>query len=120
MIDVDPDRRPTAGELLRALRALKCIDWRHDVGDGVDGQWSGRWPPRRRIDDQIGLRVMSAVLQSGSNRGRRRLTAHYRSTTSAGWRTVGVAPQTVAAQDAAAVSAFFNAVDAHVASRWPA
>jgi serine/threonine protein kinase len=120
MINADPARRPTAGDLLRALRALKCVDWRHDVGDGLDGEWSGRWPPRRRPGDQIELRVTSTVLQSGANRGQRRLSAHYRSATSAGWRTVGVPPQTVGGQDAAAVSAFFNAVDAHVASRWPA
>lgn len=47
MIDIDPARRPTSSDLVRALRALTYIDWRHDVGDGVDGEWSGRWPPRR-------------------------------------------------------------------------
>lgn len=120
MINADPESRPTAGDLLRALRALKCVNWRHEVGDGIDGEWYGQWPPRRRPADQIELRVNSAVLRSGRNCGRRRLTAHYRSATSAGWRTVGVAPQSVDDQDAAAVSAFFRTVDAHVASRWPA
>jgi serine/threonine protein kinase len=120
MIDIDPDRRPASSDLVRALRALKCIDWRHDVGDGIDGEWSGRWPPRRLPDDQIELRVTSTVLQGGPDRGRRRLVAQYRSATSGGWRTVGVGPVTVGAQDAAAVSEFFSAVDAHTASRWPA
>jgi serine/threonine protein kinase len=120
MIDADPDRRPSAGDLLRSLRALKCIDWNHDVGDDLDGQWSGRWPPRWRTDEQIELRVTSAVLRSGTSRGRRRLVADYCGATSAGWRTVGAAPETVDAQDAAAVSEFFRAVDAHVARRWPA
>jgi serine/threonine protein kinase len=120
MIDAGPGPRPTAPELLRQLRALTCIDWRHDVGNGIDGEWSGRWPPRRRAEQQTELCVTSAVLQSGADRGRRRLTARYRSATSGGWRTVGIGPRTVEAQDAAAVSAFFDAVDAHVAKRWPA
>lgn len=120
MIEVDPGRRPTAGELVRALRALKCIDWRHDVGEGIDGEWSGRWPPRKLAADQIELRVTSTMLPAGPDRGRRRLVARYRSATSGGWRTVGVGPSTVTPQDAAAVSVFFSAVDAHTARRWPA
>lgn len=120
LIEIDPGRRPTSGELVRALRALKCIDWRHDVGEGIDGEWSGRWPPRRLPGDQIELRVTSTVLHGGPDRGRRRLVAQYRSATSGGWRTVGLGPSTVAAQDAAAVSEFFSAVDAHTARRWPA
>ncbi len=120
MIDADPERRPTATGLLRELRALKCIDWRHETGSGLDDEWSGRWPPRRRSEQQTELRVTSAVLRSGANRGRRRLTARYRSATSGGWRTVGIGPETVEAHDAAAVSAFFKAVDAQVANRWPA
>ena len=120
MINANPERRPTAAELLRELRALKCIDWRHDAGNGLDGEWSGRWPPRRRIEQQTELWVTSAVLLSGAGRGRRRLTSRYRSATSRGWRTVGIGPTTVDAHDAAAVSAFFNAVDAHIANRWPA
>jgi serine/threonine protein kinase len=120
MIDADPQRRPTAPELLRQLRALRCIDWRHNVGSGLDGEWSGRWPPRSRPEQQTELCVRSAILQSGADRGRRRLIARYRSATSGGWRTVGIGPKTVEAQDAAAVSAFFNAIDAHIAKRWPA
>lgn len=120
MIDVDPSHRPSAGDVLRQLRDLKCVDWRHSTGDGLDGEWSGRWPPRRRPNDQIQIRLTSAILRAGTNRGQRRLNADYLSRTSSGWRTVGVAPRTVNAQDAAAVSAFFSAVDAHLASRWPA
>jgi eukaryotic-like serine/threonine-protein kinase len=120
MIDVDPARRPSAGEVLRQLRDLRCVDWRHSTGDGLDGEWSGLWPPRRRPEDQIQIRLTSAILRAGTNCGRRRLSADYLSKTSSGWRTVGVAPQTVDVQDAAAVSAFFKAVDAQVARRWPA
>jgi serine/threonine protein kinase len=119
-IDADANRRPAAGALLRDLRALKCIDWRHETGGGLDGEWTGRWPPRRRTEQQIELSVTSAVLRSGADRGRRRMNGRYRSATSGGWRTTGVVPITVNAQDAAAVSAFFSAVDAHVARRWPA
>jgi hypothetical protein len=32
-IDPDPDRRPTAPELLRSLRGLKCVDWIREGGD---------------------------------------------------------------------------------------
>jgi len=119
-LDVDPDRRPTAAELLRSLRALRCVDWRHDGGDGLDGEWSGRWPPGRRPEKQIDLRLTSSVLKAGRSRNQRRLQADYRSATSAGWRTAGIGPCTVEAQDSAAVSAFFSAVDAHLAKRWPA
>jgi eukaryotic-like serine/threonine-protein kinase len=119
-IDADLARRPTASELLIALRSLKCIDWHHRAGDGLDGEWIGRWPPRRRMREQTELRLTSALLRSGVDRGRRRLTACYQSATSGGWRTVGIGPVTVDAHDAAALSEFFSAVDAHVASRWPA
>jgi eukaryotic-like serine/threonine-protein kinase len=115
----NPEERPTAAGLLRSLRALKCIDWHHATGDGLDGLWEGRWPPRRRVDRQIDVRVTSFVLRAGPSRNQRRLAADYRSATSGGWRSVGIGPATVGAQDAAAVSMFFSAVDAHVAKRWP-
>lgn len=120
MIDSDPTRRPSTGDLLRSLRALKCIDWRHETGEGIDGEWSGRWPPGNRPEEQMEIRVRSAILRGGPSRGERRLTAQYRSATSGGWRAVGVPASTAGAQDSAAVSTFFNAVDAHVANRWPA
>jgi serine/threonine protein kinase len=120
MINSDASQRPTAGEVLRSLRALKCIDWCHKTGLGIDGEWSGRWPPGKRPEEQIEFRVTSVILQSGPNRGKRRLTAQYRSATSGGWRTAGVPASTVEVHDSAAVSTFFSAVDAHVAKRWPA
>lgn len=119
-IDPNLGRRPTAAGLLRSLRALKCVDWNHQTGDGTDGEWFGRWPPRCRPEDQIELRLTSTLLRGGADRGARRLSARYRSATSGGWRTVGIGPQTVADHDALAVSTFFSAVDAHVARRWPA
>jgi serine/threonine protein kinase len=120
MIKVDPVTRPTASELVRSLRRLKVIDWAHAVGDGLDGEWAGRWPPRRRAEDQIALRVTSTILQGGRDRGQRRLSADYRTASSGGWRTVGVEDVRVDAHDAAAVSTFFKTVDAQVARRWPA
>lgn len=120
MIDIDPSCRPTAGELLRSLRSIRCIDWRHETGQGIEGEWSGRWPPSRRPEVQMEFRVSSVVLRAGPSRGKRRLTAQYQSATSGGWRALGVPASTVGAQDSAAVSTFFNAVDAHVANRWPA
>ena len=120
MINADLAARPTASELVRSLRRLKVIDWAHAIGDGLDGEWAGRWPPRRRAEDQIALRVTSRILRAGRDRGQRRLSADYRTASSGGWRTVGVDDVTVDAQDAAAVSTFFKTVDAHVARRWPA
>ncbi|HVU60204.1 MAG TPA: serine/threonine-protein kinase [Mycobacteriales bacterium] len=120
MIDARPAARPTAMQLLRQLRALKCVDWRHADGPGLDGSWRGGWPPRQRPERQTELLVTSRLLAAGRDRGKRRVEARYRTATSGGWRTVGVGPSTCGRQDAAAVSAFFSAVDAHVAKRWPA
>lgn len=116
----NPQARPTAAELVRRLRNLKCVDWQHADGNDLDGVWSGLWPPSRRLEQQIELRVTSTVLRAGPHRGRRRLAADYKSARTGSWRTVGVGSETVDAQEAAAVSAFFSAIDAHVANRWPA
>jgi eukaryotic-like serine/threonine-protein kinase len=75
----DPAKRPTAAELVRRLRDLKCVDWLHADGAGVDGEWTGWWPPGRRSDKQIELRLTSKVLAGGAHRGWRRLTADYKS-----------------------------------------
>jgi serine/threonine protein kinase len=120
MINVDSAARPTASELVRSLRRLKVVDWAHALGEGLDGEWAGRWPPRRRTEDQIALRVTSTILRGGPDRGRRRLSADYRTASSGGWRTVGMEDVKVDVQDAAAVSTFFKTVDAHIARRWPA
>lgn len=119
MLDVNPSRRPSAADLLRDLRALKCVDWIHEAGSGLDGEWTGRWPPQRRPEQQIELSITSAVLQSGASRGRRRLTGRYRSQTSGGWRTTGIPPVTVDSEVRRAVAAFFRSVNAQAARRWP-
>jgi serine/threonine protein kinase len=116
----DSAKRPTAAGLVRRLRNQKCVDWLHVEGDGLDGEWSGWWPPGRRPERQIQLRVTSKVLAGGADRGRRRLRADYKSDNTGGWRTVGVGAETVETQDVAALSAFFSAVDAHAFRRWPA
>lgn len=118
LLAADPARRPTAPELLRLLRNLRCIDWQKDTG--ASEEWSGHWPPARRRDRQIELSVRALPLRGGPQRGRLRLDARYRSASSGGWRTVGVPDETVDDHDAAALSAFFKAVDAQVARRWPA
>jgi serine/threonine protein kinase len=121
MLDrVEGRRQASAAEVGRDLRALQCVDWRHDVGDQLDGEWSGRWPPRRRLDRQIELRATSSKLGAGPHRGRHRLAADYRTSSSGGWRTVGVQAVDCDPHDAAAVSAFFRAVDDQAARRWPA
>lgn len=85
----DPDARPTAAELITTLEHLRFVDWRHDAGDGLDGRWTGGWPPRARADKALELRVTSRRLLRGANVGRRELRADYRRATSASWRTVG-------------------------------
>lgn len=121
MINVDSARRPgTASEVVRILRGLQCVDWKHTSGEKLDGEWRGGWPPGRRAENQIRLSIVSASLRGGPDRGKRRLKASYQSETSGGWRSVGVPDSTVDDHDKAAVSAFFTAVDARVARRWPA
>lgn len=41
-----------AEEFIRALRRVTSIDWRHQEGTGLEGEWIGTWPPRRRQDQR--------------------------------------------------------------------
>lgn len=117
----DPDARPTAAELVTTLEHLRFVDWLHDAGDGLDGHWTGGWPPRARADAALELRVTSRLRLRGANAGRRELRADYRRGNSASWRTVGssMSPSWVDAQDDAAVSRFFSTVVDKVAQRFP-
>lgn len=122
-IDADPERRPTASELERALHKLICIDWKQTTGSGLDGEWTGTWPPRARADKAVALQVTSNVAAKGKNAGCRVLTADYRRTATSGWRTVGSSTSPLVVddpQDAAAVSAFFTTVADIVVKRFPA
>jgi len=119
-VDADPFERPSASALLRELRALQSVDWRRVGGEGLTGTWLGRWPPRLRTERQVELQVSSRLLRAGRDRGQVRVVGAYRTATSGGWRSVGIDPITVSDHDVAALSAFFKAIDAKAASRWPA
>jgi serine/threonine protein kinase len=108
-------------ELIRALTTakMKSINWQHTVGTGLAGTWMGTWPPRRSVEKRTRYRVTSRVLEGGPNRGNLRLEGHYRKPEAAGWRQA-VKEATVPPDDRAAVSTFFEQVEARAAQREPA
>lgn len=120
-VSADLDRRATAAELVTALEQLRVTDWCHVAGDGLDGEWTGRWPTRARDDRSVTLRVTSRVVGRGSQAGQREYRADYRNATSGGWRTIGssISPAYANPHDSAAASQFFKDVDARVAHRFP-
>jgi serine/threonine protein kinase len=121
-VRAEPAERPAARALVRALNDLRLVDWRHEEGEGLDGRWIGRWPPRSRQDRVTEIEVTSRVLKAGRAAGDRRLEARYRRAAAGRWRSVGssVTPEDVGTQDAAAVSRFFKIVSEVVAQRFPA
>ena len=113
------DRYPTAEKFIRALRKVRCIDWRHIDGGPLEGTWIGTWPPQRRVDRRDEYRVQTRVLEAGKNSGRLRVEGDYRRPGAATWRQT-VTDATIAPGDAAALTEYFDAVEASARHRSPA
>lgn len=112
-------RYASAREFLRALNGIRCVDWRHAEGEGLDGTWAGTWPPGTRAEKRVSVEIESRILMSGARKGERRLVARYRKAGIVKWRGL-LPPGTVAADDVAGVAQFFKAVEAKLAQRTPA
>jgi serine/threonine protein kinase len=108
-------RYATAADMATALARAgrRVIDWLHVSGAGLDGEWTGTWPPSKPLAGRRTYRVASSVVSRGPRAGQRHLDATYLA--GATWRRFGGLSTYVAAGDAAAVSRFFSTVDDAVA-----
>jgi hypothetical protein len=106
-------------EFIRELRKVVSVDWRHSVGNGIEGEWYGTWPPQLRADLRLEYRVEAKALRAGPNTGRLRMESDYRRPGANAWRQA--APdRTIDADDTAAASEYFEQVAANAAHRSPA
>ena len=112
------DRYGCAEDFITALRSVRCIDWRHVEGAGLEGEWFGTWPPHLRQDRRTEYRVGTRWLGSGRDRGKLRVESDYRRP-GARWRQA--APDaTIDVGDSRTLSAVFAQVEASAAHRSPA
>jgi serine/threonine protein kinase len=115
----DPKQRYASPEaFITSLRKVRCIDWRHDDGDGVCGVWIGTWPPHLQHAKRIEYRMMSRILKGGRDRGKLRLESDFRKP-GGSWRQAA-ADARVAPNDSAGIAQAFSAVEANAAHRSPA
>ncbi len=120
-IRADPSRRyQSASEFITAIRRIRCVDWTHIDGEGLDGRWEGSWPPNVAPGRRRRYLVLSKELEGGRQRGMRRLEALQAPSANASFRRFGVPDSTVSAEDRGAVERFFAAVEAKAAQRAPA
>jgi serine/threonine protein kinase len=116
----EPERRyKSAREFLGELNAIRCVDWIHAEGEGLDGKWAGTWPPGVRAGKRVSIEIESRLLKAGQRKGERRLVARYRRVGVDKWRGL-LSPETLGSEDAAGVAQFFRAVEAKLAQRTPA
>ena len=118
----DPQLRfATAADLIRAINRLRFIDWRHETGSGIDGVWTGTWPPQLSRVRRTTYRVESRILERGTNAGLRRLQADYAEPGATAFRRLtGLPDRTVEPDDSEAVRSLFKEVAARAAHRTPA
>lgn len=114
------DRFDSASEFISALQRLRCIDWVHKQGGGLDGRWLGSWPSHVPLARRRVYEVKSWILESGRSRGRRRLEARQALPGTGKFAHFGVNDDTVNSDDREAVERFFKAVEAKAAQRSPA
>ncbi len=110
------NRYQTAADFSRALFDLRprFIDWTHAQGTGLDGEWTGTWPPHLPPEARRTYTVISRPLRGGRNR---RLTALQQLPTAPSGSRFGVDDETLAVGDADGVEAFFVAAAAMAAQR---
>jgi serine/threonine protein kinase len=106
------ERYGSCSDFIRRLQRLRLIDWTRDHGTGLDGEWSGTWPPHERDEARRSYRVTSRVLRGS----RRRLDAA-EAIPGSTWRRFGAPDATVGVDDRAAVERFFADVSARVRQR---
>lgn len=106
------ERHGSCSDFIRRLQRVRCIDWARDDGAGLDGEWTGTWPPQAREDRRRRYRVTSRVL-----RGSRRRLVAVEALPRSSWRRFGVEDATVAPDDRRAVERFFADVATRAAHR---
>ncbi len=110
------ERYQSCSEFIRRLQSIRCIDWyRDDDGEGLDGEWTGTWPPQDREDRRRRYRITSRVL-----RGARRRLVAVEALPGSSWRRFGVEDATVEPDNWRAVERFFAEVATRAAQRAPA
>ncbi|HET7571786.1 MAG TPA: serine/threonine-protein kinase [Gaiellaceae bacterium] len=109
------ERYQSCSDFITHLQRVRCIDWYRDGGQGLDGEWTGTWPPRERKEGRRRYRVTSAVL-----RGARRRLVAVEALPNSSWRRFGVSDATVSPEDVRAVERFFAEVATRAAHRAPA
>lgn len=120
-IRTDPSRRyQSASDFITAIRRLRCIDWRHEDGQTLNGIWRGSWPPKTAWRRRRMYLVRSRVLGGGAQRGMRRVEALQAPSVSTAFRRFGIADETLPADDREGIARFFAAVETSVAQRVPA
>lgn len=120
-IRADPSKRySSASEFIDALGGVRCIDWRHTGGEGLDGTWDGTWPPHLRVDARRRYRVESTVLAGGRDRGRCRLVALQAPSSTERFARFGVGDVTIDATDVGSMERFFQALETRAAHLAPA
>jgi eukaryotic-like serine/threonine-protein kinase len=108
-------RHRTASELITELHSVRCIDWTHIVGVGLDGVWEGSWPPHVAASQRRRYRVVSRVLATGPCAGQRRVEAYQARSAHSSFARFGIADATVEPEDRDALSLFFSAVQQRAA-----
>lgn len=114
------ERYQSAEAFITALRRVRLtsIDWRHVAGRGMQGEWIGTWPPKRREDQRTRYRVTARPLLGGRHAGRLLYEADFYSPKGS-WRQTA-ADERISPADVASASAFFATVEASAAHRDPA
>lgn len=114
------ERYESCSAFIRRVGQLRCLDWRHVEGEGLDGRWEGTWPPSVPEERRRRYRVISRILAAGPERGKRRLEAFQASSPTGGFSRFEVPDATVDPEDRKAIDRFFAAVAARAAHLAPA